>query len=260
VALVLLPLGIAVVGLLIHGPMPQDVTYHDFADHRSWIGIANAGNVLSNAFFLLAGALGLGFVAGRRSQSAFLDPRERTAWAVFFVGVTLTAFGSSYYHLAPGNDRLFWDRLPMTLAFMSLFAAVIGERLGVTLGSRLHWPLLLVGAGSVILWRLTEQGGHGDVRLYGLVEFYTLVAIPLLILLFPARYTGTGFLWSIAGVYGIALLFDALDRPIWRWTGTVSGHTLKHATAAAACFLVIPMLSKRSAATPASETTRPTAG
>ena len=31
----------------------------------------------------------------------------------------LTAVGSSYYHLAPDNERLFWDRLPMTIAFSS---------------------------------------------------------------------------------------------------------------------------------------------
>ena len=33
------------------------------------------------------------------------------AEAVFFAGILLTAFGSSFYHLAPDNERLFWDRL-----------------------------------------------------------------------------------------------------------------------------------------------------
>lgn len=247
-AVVLLPLGAAVAGLLIHGPIPQDASYHGFADRRSWMGIPNAANVLSNAFFLLAGVIGLAFFAREKSRSAFLDPRERTAWVIFFAGVTLTALGSSYYHLAPDNDRLFWDRLPMTLAFMSLFAAVIGERLGVALGSRLLWPLLLLGAASVILWRLTEQAGHGDVRLYGLVQFYPLVAIPLLIVLFPPRYSGTILLWSVAGVYAMALLFETLDGSVLRWTGTISGHSVKHVVAAAACFLVLPMLSQRSPA------------
>jgi hypothetical protein len=244
-AILLLPLVIAIPALLIHGPLPQDLAYHGFADQRSWLGIPNAGNVLTNAFFLLAGALGLGFVIGGKTPNAFLDPRERGAWVAFFAGVALTAFGSAYYHLAPGNDRLFWDRLPMTLAFMSLLAAVIGERLSVELGSRLLWPLIVLGAASVVLWRLTENAGRGDVRLYGVVEFYPLVAIPLLLLLFPPRYTGTSFLVSMAGVYVSALLFEALDGPILRWTGAVSGHSLKHVAAAGACFLVIPLLARR---------------
>ncbi len=244
-AVILAPLAVAIVVLLVHGPIPQSLAYHNFADHRSWLGVPNAGNVFSNAFFLFAGVLGLRFLGGRRSRRAFLDPRERAAWIVFFAGVTLTAVGSSWYHLAPSNDRLFWDRLPMTLAFMSLFAAVITERLGGPLGLRLLWPLLGLGVASVLSWRLSEQAGRGDARLYGIVEFYPLVAIPLLILLYSPRYTGTGFLWGVAGLYAVALLFEILDGPIlWR-TGLVSGHSLKHLAAASGCALLVPMLSKR---------------
>jgi hypothetical protein len=249
-AVLLLPLAVAIPALLVHGPLPQDVGYHAFADQRSWLGIPNAGNVLTNAPFLIVGLLGLGFVLGAKTRIALLDPRERSAWIVFFAGVTLTAFGSAYYHLAPSNERLFWDRLPMTLAFMSLLSAVIAERLGVDLGSRLLWPLLVLGAASVVIWRLTENAGRGDVRLYGVVEFYPLVAIPLLLLLFPPRYTGTAFLVAMAGAYLAALLFEAMDGPILRSTGLISGHSLKHVAAAAACFLVIPMLARRSAVVP----------
>jgi len=209
------------------------------------MGIPNAGNVLSNVFFLLPGVIGLALFGGGKSRRDFLDPRERTAWVLFFAGVTLTAFGSSYYHLAPDDDRLFWDRLPMTLAFLSLFAAVIGERLDVTLGSRLLRPLLLLGAASVILWRLTERTGHGDLRLYGLVQFYPLAAIPLLILLFPPRYSGTILLWAVLGAYAVALLFEVWDGPVLRWTGVISGHGMKHVAAAAACSLVLLMLLQR---------------
>jgi hypothetical protein len=38
---------------------------------------------------------------------------------VLFAGVTLSSLGSSYFHLAPDNARLMWDRLPMTIAFIS---------------------------------------------------------------------------------------------------------------------------------------------
>jgi hypothetical protein len=51
-----------------------------------------------------------------------------------FVGLQLTAFGSSYYHLSPNNSRLVWDRLPMTIAFMSMVAAIIAERISLRIG------------------------------------------------------------------------------------------------------------------------------
>jgi len=58
----------------------------------------------------------------------------------FFAGACATCFGSSYYHWSPRDSTLAWDRLPMTLAFMSLLAATISERISVTAGTRLLWP------------------------------------------------------------------------------------------------------------------------
>ena len=43
----------------------------------------------------------------------------------------MVAIGSSYYHWKPSNSRLVWDRLPMTVGFMSLVAVVISETLGI---------------------------------------------------------------------------------------------------------------------------------
>jgi hypothetical protein len=67
------------------------------------------------------GAWGFTFV--RRQLN---DPL-RFAWLVFFAGIFLTAFGSGYYHLRPDNESLAWDRLTMTIGFMSFVAIVIGE-------------------------------------------------------------------------------------------------------------------------------------
>lgn len=39
---------------------------------------------------------------------------EMAGWAIFFFGVTATAFGSAYYHLRPNDSRLVWDRLPVS--------------------------------------------------------------------------------------------------------------------------------------------------
>jgi len=171
-------------------PIAQDPAYHRLADSRPWLGIPNALNVLSNAGFLLVGALGLVFVMGGGGGGrAFRESGERWPYAVFFGGLFLTGLGSGYYHWAPGNARLAWDRLPLAMTLMGLLAATIAERLGVKAGLRLLGPLVLVAVGSVVYWHWTEQRGVGDLRLYALVQFYPIVAVPLMLWWLPPRYT-----------------------------------------------------------------------
>jgi hypothetical protein len=78
----------------------------------------------------------------------------------------------------------------MTIAFMALLASVLGERISPRAGTRGLWPLLIVGAASTLHWQVGEQRGHGDLRPYALVQFGSMVLIPLTLALFPARYTG----------------------------------------------------------------------
>ena len=226
-------------------PVAQDPTYHRFADTRPFLGVPNGLNVLSNLAFLIAGAAGLGLVLGGRGRMTVVDDRERWPWAVFFAGVGLTAFGSAWYHLDPGNVRLVWDRLPMTVAFMGLFAAMIGERIGPRVGLALLGPLLVAGAGSVLWWHVGEQQGRGDLRAYGLVQFFPMLAIPLLAWLFPARYTHGGY-WGLAVLlYAASKGLELADAPVLARSGLVSGHALKHLAAAAAGFVFCRMLAIR---------------
>src|SRR2546430_5468474 len=52
-------------------------------------------------------SLGLRFVmANEKNRQVFLDGLERWPYVVLFGGVCLTAFGSSYYHWTPDNNRL----------------------------------------------------------------------------------------------------------------------------------------------------------
>jgi hypothetical protein len=246
--LVGLLVGIAGVVLLFYGRIPQDPTYHGFADHRALLGVPNALNVLSNAPFALVGLLGLGALRGRPgpgAAGAFVDPRERWFYGVFFVGVGLTALGSAYYHLAPDNPRLVWDRLPMTLAFMSLVAAVVGERVGIGLGLRLLAPLTGLGLLSVLHWHLTEQHGAGDLRLYALVQFVPLVVVPLLLALYPPRYTRGGDILRVVALYLVAKVLEAADAAVFGLGGLVSGHSLKHLVAALATYQVLVMVTRR---------------
>ena len=238
----------AVASMLALPPIPQSQEYHRFADQRAFLGIPNFFNVLSNAAFLLVGTAGLLFLC-RRSASMvgaiFTEGLERWPYVIFFLGVTLTGLGSGYYHLAPDNARLVWDRAPMGVAFMAILAALITERISVKAGRLSLFPLVAAGIGSVWYWRLTELGGRGDLRPYIIVQFYPMVAIPLIILLFPSRYTRSADLFGAAVVYGVAKAFEVADAQVFAMGQIASGHTLKHLTAALATYLILRMLRHR---------------
>lgn len=237
VALVLGPLAWLMFG---HGePIHQDRGYHVFADTRSCMGVENFGNVASNLLFLLSGIAGM-FWCWRRRIGAW------RSWLVFFSGVALVFFGSAHYHAAPNDDTLVWDRLPMTVAFMGLFAALISEHLGARLEPRLLAVALTVGVFSVFWWQHS-----GDLRIYIWVQGAPLLAIPYVIAAFPGRYDRRiWLLWGV-GFYVLAKIAELLDFRIYEATAAViSGHSLKHLIAALAVLCVLRMLQTRQSLTP----------
>jgi hypothetical protein len=234
---------LCVAAAVLVSPMPQPLDYHRFVDQRGAFGIPNFGDVISNIGFLIAGLIGLYVVA--RAATCFEQGIERLPYAVFFIGLLLTALGSSYYHLAPDNERLFWDRLPMTVGFMSLIAAQVVDRIGVRVGLRLLIPMLIVGAGSVIYWLISERAGEGNVIPYGILQGYAIVAVLLLAVLHPSRYTRGNDVYWVFAWYLIAKLLEHFDAWIYELTGVISGHSLKHLAAGAAGLVVCVMLLKR---------------
>ena len=236
---------ICVVVLGFLRPIPLGAGYHDFADKRGLLGIPNCLDVLSNLPFMIVGVGSLLWLLRRSSRRAFLLPRERVPYLVFFAGVALTGFGSFWYHLAPGNARLPWDLLPMTCSFMAMLVAVVMERISVKAGLRLLLPLLVLGIASVGYWYVTESQGHGDYRFYLFVQFCPPLVIATVIALFPPRYTGTVYLVIAFIFFVMAKLFEMFDQPIYSFTHVVSGHALKHATAGVACFWILLMLARR---------------
>jgi hypothetical protein len=245
-----LMLGVAVaVALLMFRlpPIPQSPSYHQFADQRSWLGVPNFLNVISNLPFAVIGILGIAFIhklSNDPSQDTFSDLRERWPYIGVFVGLLLTAFGSAYYHLAPNNARLVWDRLPMTMVFGSLVAAVIVERISLRVGLQL-WPWLIAfSAASVLQWYWDEFRGHGDLRVYAAVQLYSALVL-LLALLLPPRYNRSSDFAVVFGFYLLAKIFETADRLIFVHGHIVSGHTLKHLAAAAAGYWILRLLQLR---------------
>jgi hypothetical protein len=227
-------------------PIPQDPSYHRFADTRTVFGIPNFQNVVSNLPFLLIGGAGLLRLRRRLTEPPdAAQVSEVAAWFFLFSGILLTAFGSAWYHLRPDNASLVWDRLPMTLGFMGFFAGIIGERIGRRAYRLLFWPLVGIGVASVLSWYAGEVQGAGDLRLYALVQFFPLLLIPLLMAFYQPRYTGGKWVAVALAAYAAAKAFEHYDHEIYQALGFVSGHPLKHLLAAVGCWALLHMFSRR---------------
>jgi hypothetical protein len=202
--------------------------------------------VASNGAFLLAGVAGLLVVWRRRAH--FERCAESVPYILFFLGLVLTAAGSAWYHLAPDNERLFWDRLPMTIAFMSLLAAQLVERVGRRPGLLLLPFLLAMGMASVVYWIATERDGAGNVLPYVALQAFAAGALLVLAAGYPSRYTRGRDVYLIFGAYLLAKVLEFFDREVLAFGQVVSGHALKHVAAAIAGLLVCRMLWLRTRA------------
>jgi len=232
-------------------PKAQDQGYHLFADTEPLGPVPNALNVLSNLAFLAAGLWGLSAVSATRAARAFEDPRESQPWTVFFAAIAATAFGSAWYHAAPDDARLFWDRLPMTIAFSSLVAAVLAERVDAQAGRRLLVPLVGAGVAAILAWRFL-----GDLRPYIFLQAFSILVVLAALLFFPSPYPHGRWLAGLVAGYAAALFFEVFDRQVKAVLGFTGGHPLKHLAAAAGTACLVWMIKLRSASRPGESTPR----
>jgi hypothetical protein len=78
------------------------------------------------------------------------------------------------------------------------------------------------------------------------VQFAPLLTVLLILLLFRSRYSHQWLLGCALIWYILAKIAEIYDVAIFRFTReTVSGHTLKHLLAAAACYSILRMLQQR---------------
>ncbi len=223
----------AVAGVFLLDSIPQDPAYHVFADRRAFFGVPNFWNVATNLPFLAVGVLGWAWI-GR-----IASPPLATHYRVLCTAIALVAFGSGWYHSAPSNAALVWDRLPMTVAFMALFAALLADRVSWLLGRALLWPLVVAGIASIAWWVRTESVGAGDLRAYALVQFLPMLLMPLVLLLWREGSLAARPIWLALAAYGVAKLAEHFDTAIFAATGFVGGHALKHLAAALATWWIV---------------------
>lgn len=217
--------------MALAGPIAQPDGYHHFADRRALFGIPNFFDVASNIGFLLVGAWGLLRMAwsGRRDA----------AHGLFFGALLLTGLGSAWYHLAPGDLRLVWDRLPIALACAAIFVAVARE---VYPRAPLLAPLALFGIASVYWWART-----GDLRPYLLIQVAPLVLIPLLQWQGRAPRAQRRAFGGAIILYVLAKLFELGDLAVFEQLHALSGHTIKHLLATLAALVIARAIGPASA-------------
>ena len=233
---------LALVVTLLSDPIAQDPLYHEFSDSRNLLSIPNFFNVVSNVPFLIVGLLGL--IRITQSKVKLIE-EFKVAYLIFFSSVFLTALGSAYYHWWPTNESLIWDRLPMTLAFMSLFSIIIAEFISIKTARRLIWPLLVIGLFSVLYWMVGELKGQGDLRIYVLVQFLPIILSVLILLGFTSRFSNNRIFFWLIICYALAKLLEHFDEQVYSTLKMISGHSLKHIIVAWGLWLLLEGLSNR---------------
>jgi len=230
---------VALAPLLFFGAAPilQPAAYHDLADQRALLGIGHFWNVVSNLPFLVVGLMGLDLLRRKREEAA-------AAWAVLFAGSVLVAFGSAWYHSDPNDATLIWDRLPIGIAFMGFFTALLVEHFEGAAREVAHWllaPLIVLSAAAIWWWQAS-----GDLSLWVWVQAAPMLAVVLVLALLPGRYTHRRYLAYALACYAAAKLLELADVQLMQWTGgLMSGHALKHLAAAAGVWCFYVMLRER---------------
>ncbi|HSS63522.1 MAG TPA: ceramidase domain-containing protein [Gammaproteobacteria bacterium] len=214
--------------------VPQPLSYHAFADARKVLGIDNFWNVVSNLPFMIFGVSGIVYVLLAR------PPGARKSWGVFFAALVLVSMGSAWYHLAPDNPRLLWDRLPIGISMGALFVALLAEHAGLE-HERWLIPAVLIGAASVLHWHFTD-----DLRLYAWVQVWTPIAVLVFLLLFEPLYAGRKWLVVAFLLLILSRTTEYYDIAIFRATREFAGgHAVKQFLAGLAPLAIQIMLMQR---------------
>ena len=212
---------------LFGDPIRQSQKYLNFADRRSILFVPNFFDVISSITFSYVGFSGL--VQRKKSDPNIL-------WPLFFIGIFFIGPGSMYFHLNPNETTVIFDRLPMGVAFVSLFFAILIDTFNFSKGLKsLFIFSVLLGLGSTIHWVVTR-----DLRFYIWVQLTPILTAILVPILFRVISLKLRYLIYAAALYIIAKITEVYDQQIYSVTGELlSGHTLKHLLAALAIYQLV---------------------
>lgn len=234
---------LACVLLLLHGAIAQPAHYHQFADQSVMWDMPHAADVLSNLGFAVIALCGLLVLWPHRASAAL-----KAGWPgyqLFLVGLLLTALGSVFYHLAPDNFRLIWDRVPIALACAGLLAAVRAETHAPANGRRDALWLALLAAASVGWWYASLLWGTEDLRAYLLLQGLPLLLIPMWQSIYRSAAADRCMFALALLLYIAAKAAEMHDVAIYEALGWISGHTLKHLLATLAAGTLVLRLVQR---------------
>lgn len=223
---------IGLILLLATPRIPHSSTHHIFADMRNFLGVPNTLNVLTTYPYLLIGVPGLVFCLSGSCFGISLKG-EVWGWVLFYVGIATAAFGSAYYHLKPDDDRVIWDRLPMMISTASLLCNLIIERVDERVGISWLISLLMLVSVSAVFERAFD-----DLRLFIIFHFIPCIAIPILVFLFPPKYTHSAYWFWAAGFYLLSRFESLADMKVYSVDKyIISGHSLEHL-----CLAMVPLV------------------
>jgi hypothetical protein len=215
---------------IVKQPITRGPSFHHYADTRTWLGIPHAGDVLSNAGFLIAALW-----AARRLR----DPLGRLACAgVFAIGI-----GSAAYHAAPCDTTLALDWAPIAITLSLIVTAVIADRVGARAAVRAAAVGPLLAGTSVAYWWGSGGTAGGDMTPYVAVQAAGVVLPPLVAISRPGQIA-TPWLCAAVGGFAAARAFAAHDAELLATLG-ISGHSLKHLAAAVAAAIALHALCDR---------------
>jgi len=221
----------SVMFILALSPLTQSQDYHQFAEQRFIGHIPHFGDVLSNLSFIIVGVLLL--VESRQWNYVELYKGQKTLFKALAYSSIALGFGSGYYHWAPTDYTLAWDRATMVLGFAIIFYDscvrydIFGKK-KVCQGTTISTITFL---GTVIFWMISNR-----LEPYVFVQFFTMFVLVILAIKnykeVPSKHLFNMFIW-----YALAKLFENQDKLIFMMSGDLmSGHTLKHIAYAMALY------------------------
>lgn len=217
---------LSLVFFLCLSPIYDPIDVNIYADERTFFGISSFFLVMPGVLFVIFGLMGFWKLGIERKT--FL----RSIWMVFFIASIGIGLSSGYYHLDPSDPRLFLDRLSISTALMALLAGVVTERISLSRAKTIAPLLILAGMGSIFYWAWA-----GDLRFYWLIQYFSIIVLPLLCFCFPMK--GDKYVYGLVIFYVLAKLLEMVDGQIFSLTHQmISGLMLMQLCGAASVYFI----------------------